>query len=1198
MSVEAWIKPNNITDAQPLVEWNSNTGGFNGIGAHFWIAVAASGGGPGSLWVNLLDSSLTPHQFSTTTGLVVPNVYQHVAFTYDKASGLLVIYLNGTNVGHTTLGSSFIANTTSDVYLGLRPPGGGGPTYFNGALDEVSIYNRALSSFEIQSIYNAGAAGKCQGTNPPAIISQPADVAAIVGSIAVFTVGVSGSTPLTYQWEFNGTNLTGATSAALTISNVQSSNVGVYSAMVSNLYGSVTSSNASLTILTPPSIITQPQDQTVMQGAPVTLSVTASGDSPLSYQWRVGGTLLVGATNSSLNIAAAQATDAGNYRVLVSNPVGSILSSNAVLTVNSGPVIIAQPVDSTVTAGNNAVFSVNVVGSLPLVYQWQFNGTNLSGGTASSFTVANAQAANAGTYSVTITNGFGSVTSSNADLAVNPLNCFPAPSGMVGWWPLDGNWIDLINGDTGIASGGTNFATGKVAQAMVFNGSNRSVRIPASTNLDVGSGGGMSIETWIKPASVSSAQPLVEWNSNAGGSAGIGAQFWIAVGASGGGSGSLWANLIESNLTPHQLSSTTGLVVANVYQHVALTYDKSSGMAVIYLNGVSVAQANLGTNFVPSTKSDVYLGLRPPGGFGPVYYNGAMDEVSIYSRALTATEVQGIYNAGSAGKCQAPNPPSIFAQPASQSVVPGGNALLVVGAAGSTPLSYQWEFNGMNITGATDSTLALVNVQPGAAGAYAVTVTNAVGSVTSSNAVLTVTLPPSMVQIVSVTATSGIVTVPIDLIAQGNENAVGFSVNYNPALLSFIGVNLGSGAAGGSLLDNANLVNSGKLGIAISMPVNSTFAAGTQEVANISFFVTAVTNQRTASITFGDQPILRQIVDPQANILSATYINGAVTIPSVTNANLGIEGDVTPGPGGDGKVTIADWVQEGRYVAGLDIITNASVYQHADCAPRATLGDGQLTIADWVQVGRYALGLDPITPAGGPSTGNGVSAPSGYSPLDLGPRKLTVVPPAGVVAGQTVKVSIQLNAQGNENAAGFSLNFDPTVLSYSGASLGSNAAGAQLNVNSYQAASGKLGAALALNTGTAFAAGTQEVLQVTFVVSPLAVSPASIKFGSLPIVSETADPSAKTLSTTYVNGTLSITPLNTPPTLQLAIAPDKSNLVLSWPTTAAGFNLESSLDLTPGSWNSLNSTLVTNANSISATVPISGAQQFFRLHHP
>src|SRR6185436_14715049 len=91
------------------------------------------------------------------------------------------------------------------------------------------------------------------------------------------------------------------------------------------------------------------------------------------------------------------------------------------------------------------------------------------------------------------------------------------------------------------------------------------------------------------------------------------------------------------------------------------------------------------------------------------------------------------------------------------------------------------------------------------------------------------------------------------------------------------------------------------------------------------------------------------------------YTGGSVTVIS-----LGIEGDVTPRPNGDGVVTTADYVQVGRFAAGLDLVALAE-FQRADCAPRITLGDGRITTADWVQAGRYAAGLDPATLGGGPA---------------------------------------------------------------------------------------------------------------------------------------------------------------------------------------------------------------------------------------
>src|SRR6185369_395496 len=116
------------------------------------------------------------------------------------------------------------------------------------------------------------------------------------------------------------------------------------------------------------------------------------------------------ATGTSYTKSNIQATNAGNYSVVVSNAIATTTSSNAVLTVNSPPVITSQPQPLTVTAGSSAPFTVTASGSTPFYYQWRFNGTNI-GANSSTYTVSNAQLANAGNYSVIITNSLGAVTS-------------------------------------------------------------------------------------------------------------------------------------------------------------------------------------------------------------------------------------------------------------------------------------------------------------------------------------------------------------------------------------------------------------------------------------------------------------------------------------------------------------------------------------------------------------------------------------------------------------------------------------------------------------------------------------------------------------------------------------------------------------------------------------------------------------------
>jgi len=174
-----------------------------------------------------------------------------------------------------------------------------------------------------------------------------------------------------------------------------------------------------------------------------------------------------------------------------------------------------------------------------------------------------------------------------------------------------------------------------------------------------------------------------------------------------------------------------------MWQHVALTYDRAAGYAIIYLNGVVVAQQNFGS-IKPQTSYDLYLGHRPTPSAQANYWWGGMDEVSLYGRALLASEIQAIYNAGESGKCFTPKTPTITSQPANLNVFAGSNAVFTAAASGTPPLYYQWLFNGTNLVSATNLTLVITNAQISAAGNYSIKVTNHFGSVTSATALLTV----------------------------------------------------------------------------------------------------------------------------------------------------------------------------------------------------------------------------------------------------------------------------------------------------------------------------------------------------------------------------------------------------------------------------------------------------------------------------
>ncbi len=309
--------------------------------------------------------------------------------------------------------------------------------------------------------------------------------------------------------------------------------------------------------------------------------------------------------------------------------------------------------------------------------------------------------------------------------------CAAVPAGLVGWWPGDGHGFNLVGTNTAVLNNGASYTNGLVAGAFHLDGVNDDILIPRSPALNVGGGSGMTVELWIKPGDISVGRPLLEW-----GTAGVvGAHIWMSAGGGGGNNpGSLYANLIDVGGGFHAFFSGGGLISPNVYQHVAVTYRKSDGMAALYVNGVVAALLPIGI-FTPHTSTDLRLGVRPAN-LGGVHFVGDMDELGIYNRALTGAEISAIYAAGAAGKCD--KHPVILSQPQSQVGFWGKSVTFNVLGGGVAPITYQWKLNGAAIQDATNAMLVLTNLQVTDGGTFTAVVTDSYGSVTSAPAYLTV----------------------------------------------------------------------------------------------------------------------------------------------------------------------------------------------------------------------------------------------------------------------------------------------------------------------------------------------------------------------------------------------------------------------------------------------------------------------------
>ncbi|MBC7169885.1 immunoglobulin domain-containing protein [Candidatus Bipolaricaulota bacterium] len=285
----------------------------------------------------------------------------------------------------------------------------------------------------------------CDKGTPPTITTPPQGETICAGGAVTFSVAASGTAPLTYQWAKDGTAIPGATSSSYTINPVSASDAGTYTVTVRNAAGSATSSAATLTVNVPPTLSAHPPTQTACAGSSVLMSATADGTPPLSYQWRKDGAALAGATTAVLSLPAVTRADAGAYTVVVTNACGSVTSEPALLTVGEAPTIVAQPGSHEAEVGTEVTFTAVATGQEPLLYQWRKDGTDIQGATGPTFTLPAAAADDAGTYTVVVTNGCGSVTSEPAVLSVTPT-ATPQPATEPTAAPAESSAFITVNG--------------------------------------------------------------------------------------------------------------------------------------------------------------------------------------------------------------------------------------------------------------------------------------------------------------------------------------------------------------------------------------------------------------------------------------------------------------------------------------------------------------------------------------------------------------------------------------------------------------------------------------------------------------------------------------------------------------------------------------------------------------------------------
>lgn len=593
--------------------------------------------------------------------------WHHVAAVCDEAGGQLSFYIDGELAGSGVLTpGSGIRTETLPLSIGSRVSSNNVPHYDNqffGYIDDVAIYNYALTPAQIQSHYfSSGIAPLITEITPAFSTNNP-------GTTASFTVTATGTQPLSYEWFDNNSNpIPGQTNATLVLTNVQQSQGGQYEVAVANIYGNATT-NATLVVNQGAPVITAdltPTNLVLFAGELVTYNVQAGGDVPLFYQWYKDGTAVPNATNSSFSFTALLGTNTYVCGVTNDANAGSpVFSSTG--TVVGMPSTTLNPANY--TDKMKITFSGYSLGQtlqdFPALVQLS---TNIPG-----FNYAHFASASGGDLRFTDAGGtvvipseidewhadgtsiiwvqVPQLSSSNTFVWAywgNPTNTTPPPGTNV-WVPP--SWqnlpaYDIVyhlkeSGFPYIDSTGVNPAltgtapiqtNGLIGLGQLFG--------PASL-LDAGSnnlGGSFTLSAWVNLNQGDTSIQTV-WANKVGGIDNNGFGLYVNSFNSNPGDG-----LVEletgNGVNGAQVQSPTGALPAGAWHLLTCTIDVSNGVAQIYVDTNNVTKGTGAIRTDMGTTNDLNLGSFVD---GALQFNGLIDEARVQFGTNTPAWITASY---------------------------------------------------------------------------------------------------------------------------------------------------------------------------------------------------------------------------------------------------------------------------------------------------------------------------------------------------------------------------------------------------------------------------------------------------------------------------------------------------------------------------------------------------------------------------
>lgn len=592
MTIDAWFYPTQIKSQRVITKWG--TGGFRtftlDLGSDAGVAIVVSSDG------NNFPSVSTP------AGDVPLNQWTHVAVVFQGGS-FLKIYINGVERADSGSAPSSLFNSTSPFRLGRNFNDVPGGFNYSGLLDEVGIYNRVLSQSEIASIYNTGAAGKCLASPAPIGLAEwlTADGNALGvrnrnnGTLQNGAGYTSGKVGQAFSFDGNDDIVQIADNPTLDFGTGDFSVEawikwnGAQTNSGNNEYG----------------IINKTAGYASSPGWGFEISTYgASGGNATIIFYNTGQS-----TWNNTNVETATPYPPDMWHHIVGIRQGSTLS----FYVNGQLMQTKTHPEAALNVDNNQTL---IIGD----HNW---GPNFPG-----------QVDELAVYNRALSASEIQAIFNAGSAGKSKPTATTAPNNQVAWLTGDGNANDFTGTNNGALQNGATFSVGKVGQAFSFDGVNDFVEVADNPSLNMTNA--LTVEAWINPSTLPAVWADIITKDEP-------AQGPYTLRLKNDGSVSFIVYTADGF---HEISSPTGVANAGVFSHIVGTYNASSQGFCVYVNAVSSCTMLASGSLVPNSNTlkigvDIYNGR---------YFNGLIDEPSIYNRDLTQDELTSIYNAGQAGK--------------------------------------------------------------------------------------------------------------------------------------------------------------------------------------------------------------------------------------------------------------------------------------------------------------------------------------------------------------------------------------------------------------------------------------------------------------------------------------------------------------------------------------------------------------------